>query len=223
MAKEILIIEDEGFTAGLLSRNLSKKGYDIHILERKAALRQVRKHKPSLVIFEIPASDTKASETCRLLRDATTVPIIALTESPAKLDEIEGVEYLTNPLDFRELLATVENALKRRRKRKKGTLRFLRRGDLVLDLQSRGLTKGEHRYRLTPKEFLLLKMFMSNPSQVLSHKKIMKEVWDTSYLGDKRTLYVHVSWIREKIEDVPRAPVYLRTVRGVGYRFETKP
>jgi len=223
MAKEILIIEDEGFIAGLLSRNLSKKGYDIAILEREVALRQVRKHKPSLVILEIPSSGLEASEACRLIRDVTAVPIIALTERPTKLDDIEGVECLTKPLDFRELLTAVEKALSRRRKHGESTARFLRCGDLVLDLQTHYLTKGKRRYRLTPKEFLLLKMFMSNPSQVLSHRTIMKEVWNTDYLGDKRTLYVHVSWIREKIEDMPGTPVYLRTVRGVGYRFEVKP
>jgi len=223
MAKEILIIEDEGFIAGLLSRSLLQKGYDVAVLERKAALRQARKHKASLILLETPASGAAAAETCRLLRDATTAPIIALTDSPAELDEIEGVEYLTKPVDFRKLLMAVENALSHQRKRKKRILRVLRRGGLALDLQTRYLTKGEQRYRLTPKQFLLLKMFMSNPGQVLSHKMILKEVWDTEYDGDIETLYVHVSWIREKIEDQPGKPVHLRTVRGVGYRFEVKP
>jgi two-component system alkaline phosphatase synthesis response regulator PhoP len=102
-------------------------------------------------------------------------------------------------------------------------VRFLRCGNLSLDLRTQCLTKGQQRYRLTPKEFLLLKMFMSKPGQVLSHKAIMKEVWYTDYLGDTRTLYVHVNWIRKKIEDMPGSPVSLRTVRGVGYRFEVKP
>jgi DNA-binding response OmpR family regulator len=223
MAKEILIIEDEGLITGLLSKNLSQKGYDIAVLGRKDALRQARKHKPSLVIFETPSSVVEAAETCRLLHAATTVPIIVLTETPGDLDDMEGVTYLNKPPDFRELMAVVENALSWRRKRRKRTVQFLRLGDLVLDLQTRCLTKGEQRYRLTPKEFLLLRMLMSNPGQVLSHKAIMKEVWDTNYVGDTRTLYVHVSWLRQKIEDEPGKPIVLRTIRGVGYRFEAKP
>jgi DNA-binding response OmpR family regulator len=125
-------------------------------------------------------------------------------------------------VDFRALLTAVENALKRQRSGKTRTLRVLRRGELALDLQTRYLTKGENRYRLTPKEFLLLKLFMSKPGLVLSHKVILKEVWNTEYEGDIRTLHVHVSWLRKKIEDTPGKPVRLRTVRGVGYRFEIK-
>lgn len=222
MAKEILIIEDEGLIAGLLSKNLTRKGYDIAVLGSKDT-KQVRRHRPSLIILEAPASELETAKTCEFLQDATTAPIIALTESSAKLGELEGVTYLSEPPDFRELLAVVEKCLTVRRKRKKRTIQFLRLGDLALDMQTHSLIRGEHRYQLTPKEFLLLKMFMSNPGQVLSHKAIMKEVWDTSYLGDTRTLYVHVSWIRKKIEEQPRKPVILRTVRGVGYRFEVKP
>jgi len=223
MAKEILIIEDEGFIAGLLSRNLSQKGYEIAVLERKDAAGRVRRHKPSLVLVEASASGADTNATCRSLRDGTAAPIIVLTDPSAELDELDGVEYLTKPLDFRTLLGAVETALKRRRTRKARKLRVLRRGDLSLDLQTHCLTKGDHRYHLTPKEFFLLKMFMTRPGQVLSHRAIMHEVWDTDYLGDTRTLYVHVSWLRRKIEDVPRSPTYLRTVRGVGYRFAVKP
>ena len=223
MAKEILIIENEGFIAGLLSRSLVRKGYDISVLEHNKALKQARRHKASLVLLEAPASGAEAAETCRFLRDATAAPIIALTESPAELEDIEGVEYLTKPVVFRELLKAVENALKRKRPSRKRPVRVLRCGNLALDLKTHSLTKGKDRHRLTPKEFLLLEMFMRNPGKVLSHKRIMKKVWNTDYLDDLRTLYVHVSWIRKKIEDAPKKRACLRTVRGVGYRFETKP
>jgi DNA-binding response OmpR family regulator len=222
MAKEILIIEDEGLIAGLISKNLSQKGYDIAVLEPRQVPRQARKHRPSLIILDAPSSEIEAAETCRLLHDATSAPIVALSESPFVLEELEGVAYLPKPPDFRELLAVVESNLSVRKRRKKRIVHFLRLGDLVLDLQTHRLIKGEMRYRLTPKEFQLLKMFMGSPGRVLSHKAIMKEVWDTSYVGDTRTLYVHVSWIRQKIEEEPRKPVILRTVRGVGYRFEVK-
>ncbi len=222
MAKQILIIENEGLIAGLLSKSLRQKGYQITVLELEEAQKRVRRRKASLVLLEAPATAREAAETCRSLRDLTTAPIIALVESPAELGDTEGIEYIIKPLDFRELLAAVENTLNRQRKLPKRTLRVLRYGGLRLDLRLRRLTKGKKRYRLTPKEFLLLKMLMSNPGQVLSHKVIMKKVWDTDYLDDLRTLYVHISWLRTKIEDNPKHPVLLRTVRGVGYRFEGK-
>lgn len=222
MAKEILIVEDEGFIASLLSKSLSRKGYDIAVLDRQA-LSRARKPRASLVILEAPSAVVEAWETCRFLRETTAAPIIALTEHPAELDSMEGVECLTKPVDFRQLLAAVEKALTPLRRGKKRPVRFLRCGNLSLDLRTQCLTKGDQRYRLTPKEFLLLKMFMSKPGQVLTHKAIMKEVWYTDYLGDRRTLYVHVNWIRQKIEDAPGNPVSLRTVRGVGYRFEVAP
>ena len=223
MAKDILIIENEGLIAGLLSRSLSQKGYGITVLEPKEALSRVRRRRTSLVLLEAPASQKEAIKMCRAVRDMTTAPIIALVEPPVDLEEVDGVDCLTKPLDFRELLVVVENVLSHDRKRTKRKPRVLRCGHLTLDLRTRRLTRGERRFRLTPKEFALLKMFMSNPGQVLSHKAIMKEVWDTAYLDDLRTLYVHVSWLRKKIEDNPKQPEVLRAVRGVGYRFQHKP
>jgi len=222
MGKEILIIEDEGFIAGLLGRNLAQKGYSLDIVDRKQAMQQTRKLKPSLVLLEAPDEPGAALEICQHVRDTLNAPIIVLTEPASSLDDVEGVECLTKPVDFRAMLGAVENALKRHRSAKTRAVRVLRRGDLTLDLQTRLLSKGEQRYRLTPKEFMLLRLFLSKPGQVLTHRLILKEVWNTEYDGDIRTLHVHISWLRRKIEDAPRKPVRLRTVRGVGYRFETK-
>ena len=104
-----------------------------------------------------------------------------------------------------------------RRKRKAG---HLRAGGISLDLKSRSVTKGKVTVRLTPKGCALLQTFMKNGGIVLTRKFLMKEVWDTDWTEDTRTLDVHVRWLRQKIEDNPSKPVYLRTVRGVGYRFE---
>ncbi|MBC7260683.1 MAG: response regulator transcription factor [Chloroflexi bacterium] len=220
MTKEILIIEDEGFISGLLSRNLSQRGYEITAVKCKDALRQARKYQASLILFEVPTTGAKAFETCQLMRSVTTAPIIALIENPTQLGEIEGIQYLSKPVDFHQLLVIVENTLKSKPTPRRHKLRTLRDGDLVLDLRTRCLTKGDHTYHLTPKECLLLKLFMSNPGRVLSHKTILKKVWHTDYDGDIGTLQVHVSWLRKKIEDEPGKHLRLRTVRGVGYRFE---
>ena len=222
MAKEVFIIGDQGSVASLLSKNLSRKGFDIKVLKREDALTLARRQKPSLLIAEIASAGEHALEECRLLRDATSVPMIALVESPGEMEEIDGVEYLSKPPDIQELMTAVDGALKRRRRRTR-PVRYMRVGDFVLDLTTQTLTCGDQQHRLTLKECQLMKAFMSNPGRVLSHKKLMQEVWQTEYVGDRGTLYVHVSWLREKIEQAPGAPVYLRTVRGVGYRFDTKP
>ena len=93
-------------------------------------------------------------------------------------------------------------------------------GSLALDPDSRSFRKGEQTMHLRPKEAALLALFMCNPGKVLSRKEIMKKVWETDYMGDTRTLSVHVRWLRQKIEDDPSSPRFLRTVRGVGYRFK---
>ncbi len=104
---------------------------------------------------------------------------------------------------------------------RKGPQGCLKSGDLTLDLEKRRASKkGRNPVRLTPKECALLTAFMRNGGEVLSREFLMKEVWDTDYLGDTRTLDVHICWLRRKIEKDPRRPIYLRTVRGVGYRFE---
>jgi len=106
------------------------------------------------------------------------------------------------------------------RTRRKRKAKPLQAGGISLDLENRCVTKGKVTVRLTPKECALLQTFMNNGGMVLTRKVIMKKVWDTDWTEDTRTLDVHVRWLREKIEDDPSKPVYLRTVRGVGYRFE---
>lgn len=108
------------------------------------------------------------------------------------------------------------------RPKAKKSPRLLQAGDLTLNLENRHLTKGKVTQRLNPKECRLLETFMRNGGEVLSRKFLMKEIWDTDYLGDTGTLNVHIRWLREKIEDDPHKPIYLRTVRGVGYRFEAQ-
>jgi two-component system phosphate regulon response regulator PhoB len=107
----------------------------------------------------------------------------------------------------------------RQKKRKAQTPRVLTVDGLSLNLKTRELQNGHGAIHLTPKECKLLATFMCHPNQVLSHRFLMREVWETEYIGDTRTLQVHVSWLRRKIEENPRRPTRLRTVRGVGYRF----
>ena len=141
------------------------------------------------------------------------------TFMPTVVQKVRETAWKPRPLPFIESVLP----LVREVRAEAGKLsRFLPAGDLSLNLESRHLTKGELTYKLTPKEFELLKAFMRNPGRVLSRKYLMKKVWETDYVGDTRTLDVHIRRLREKIEDNPSNPLYLRTVRGVGYRFEAQ-
>lgn len=221
MAKEILIIEDDAFIAGLLGRGLVRKGYTVTVVGRNQALKRARKHNPSLVLLEAPGDAAQVSQICQHVRSTTSAPILVLTDVPIGASEADGIAYLTKPVDFRAVLAAAEYVLDKRSRRRRAA-RLLRCGDLCLDLHTHLLTKGDHHYHLTPKEFELLRLFMSKPGEVLTHKAILREVWNTEWEGDIRTLHVHVSWLRKKIEDDRHHPLFLRTIRGVGYCFEAR-
>jgi DNA-binding response OmpR family regulator len=148
--------------------------------------------------------------------------MIVLSDAPLDLDDFGEIECLTKPIDFRRLFGAVTRSLNSAKRHKPRPVRYLRAGKFSLDLQKQVLVHGDDHCDLTPKEFFLLKMFLTNAGHVLTHKAIMKEVWSTDYTDDKRTLQVHVSWIRKKIEEDSSHPKYLRTVRGVGYRFDAK-
>ena len=221
MAKEILIIEDEGTIAGLLRRSLTQRGYSVVVLDRQQALLNTQKRHPNLVLLDAPADPVLARSLCQHVRSAQSCPLIMLVDSSTTTESSEGIDLLPKPVDFVALLAAAETSLKQTKPARIRSLRVLRRGELVLDTKTRLLANGERHYRLTPKECLLLRLFMTRPGQVLSHKLILQEVWNTEYDGDIRTLHVHVSWLRSKIESTPHRPEFLRTVRGVGYRFDT--
>lgn len=221
MAKEILIVEDEGTIAGLLSRSLTQKGYAVAVLNCQQAFPDTQMHHPNLVLLDAPPDPVLARALCQHIRSTQGCPLIMLTDSSSSVETTDGIECLPKPVDFVALLAAAETSLKQTRPARMRSLRIIRRGNLILDSKTRLLTNGDKHYRLTPKEFLLLRLFMTKPGQVLTHKLILREVWNTEYDGDIRTLHVHVSWLRHKIEAVPHKPELLRTVRGVGYRFDT--
>jgi DNA-binding response OmpR family regulator len=138
---------------------------------------------------------------------------LILAEGATDKDVVGAAEILIPPFTSRKLINRLKRILKDEGK-------VLQAGGLTLKSGTRCVNNGCREWRLTPKEFELLKVFMRNPGRVLSRRFLMKKVWKTDYMGDTRTLDVHIRWLREKIEKNPSAPVYLRTVRRVGYRFE---
>jgi DNA-binding response OmpR family regulator len=216
MTFRILFVEKDVTTADLLVPSLERKGYRVSVA---ASLRQasgrIRSARPDVLVLDVASFGSygyKISETLRVRLDGVPT-ILLLKKGHASAGSVADA-YMTPPFTSRKLLYRV------RKVAEKLSSRELRAGSLVFDPDTRTVRKGDTSVPLRPKEAALLAMFMNNPGRVLSRQELMKEVWETDYMGDTRTLSVHVRWLRIKIEDDPSLPRVLRTVRGVGYRFE---
>jgi len=218
MSLKVLLIEKNTSILSSMRPGLEKKGYIVSaVRSRKKALEQVGADKPDLIVLDATSPRLDGGRTCQALRQKVgEVPIILICKEGNDSGQAEADFRLTAPFTFRKLA----NRIKRVVQGSEQGGETLQVGGLILNLDRRSVTRGNKKHQLTPKELRLLEVFMRNPGKVLSRKFLMKNVWETDYVGDTRTLDVHVRWIREKIEEDPSSPVYLRTVRGVGYRFE---
>ena len=218
MSLKVLLIGKVASTLSSLRPSLEKKGYLVSaVCSRKKALEQVGADEPDLIILDATSPRLDGGRTCQALRQKVgEVPIILISNEGNDAGHAEADFRLTAPFTFRKLV----NRIKRATQGKEQSGETLQVGGLVLHFDRHSVTRGKTRHQLTPKEFKLLEVFMRHPGKVLSRKFLMKNVWETDYVGDTRTLDVHVRWLREKIEEDPSSPVHLRTVRGVGYRFE---
>lgn len=216
MSFRILFVEKDLTTADLLVPSLVRKGYQVTVAEtQRQALGRIRSVRPDLLVLDVAsfgAVGYKVSDAVRSRLDG--VPTILLLEKGHGGAGATAEAFMTPPFTSRKLLYRIKKLAQTL------TSREIRAGPLVLDPDTRILRKGETTMALRPKEAALLTLFMSNQGKVLSRLEITRQVWETDYIGDTRTLSVHVRWLREKIEDNPSAPRFLRTVRGVGYRFE---
>ena len=177
------------------------------------------------MVLDILLPEMDGWDVCRELRRHSSVPILMLTALGDEVDRIVGLEmgaddYLTKPFSARELVARIRALLRRVALDQTSVANTtLTLGDVVLDLNTRSLMKNGRLLTLRYKEFELLSLLMGKAGQVVSRAEIFDEVWGTDWLGDTRTLDVHIRWLREKLEDDPSQPRYIQTVRGVGYRF----
>jgi DNA-binding response OmpR family regulator len=166
--------------------------------------------------------DGDGRDLCREIRHTSDVPIIMLTARGEEVDKIVGLElgaddYVVKPFSAGELVARMRAIMRRgRATARKGPVEI---GEIALDPAARTVTKGGQPVELAAKEFDLLHMLMANAGQVMKREEIMDEVWDPHWFGPTKTLDVHISWVRKKIEDDAASPVYITTVRGVGFRF----
>jgi DNA-binding response OmpR family regulator len=227
MAK-IVIVEDETTLAETLAENLADEGYKVLIAGNgDSGLNMIRAEVPDLIILDIMLPILDGLSVCRIVRkDPTTahIPIIVLTARGTEVDKIIGLEsgaddYIVKPFGLGEFLARVR-AMMRRMPGRAASQDELVSGDLRVDMTGRRVFLGSEELRLSHKEFDLLSELMRNQGAVLSRDLILTKVWGYEFFGDKRTVDVHIRWLREKIERDPSNPQRIATVRGVGYRFE---
>ncbi|QPC80488.1 response regulator transcription factor [Phototrophicus methaneseepsis] len=229
MAKKILIIEDEQNLVNNLAEKLRAEGYNVMTaLDGEAGWDKVRNEKPELIILDIMLPGLDGLSLCRMVRNEPTtkhIRIIMLTARGAEVDKIIGLEsgaddYIVKPFGLGEFLARVRAVM--RRPEPETTLQQdeMISDDLRLNMTGRRVFKSDDEVKLSNKEFDLLAELMRNKNAVLSRDLILTKVWGYDYFVDKRTVDVHIRWLREKIEDDPSNPRRIVTVRGVGYRFE---
>lgn len=229
MPRKIVIIEDEQALINNLADKLRAEGYKVSTaVDGESGWDIVRAEKPDLIVLDIMLPGLDGLSLCRMVRnDPSTrhIPIIMLTARGTEVDKIVGLEsgaddYIVKPFGLGEFLARVRAVLRRPTPASVVQQDELQSTDLRLNLTGRRVFKNDHEIKLSNKEFDLLAELMRNKNAVLSRDLILTKVWGYDYFVDKRTVDVHIRWLREKIEDDPSNPRRIITVRGVGYRFE---
>ena len=223
----VLVVEDEENLLAALRYNLEHDGHSVLTAADGAkGLETARAASPDLIILDVMLPGLDGLEICRILRRESDAPILMLTAKGEEIDRVVGLElgaddYVAKPFSMRELMARVRALMRRPRSRTAGPRgETLQAGPLMLDTEAHSARLGGDELRLKPREFDLLALFMRNPGRAFTRDQILERLWGHDYIGDVRTVDVHVRWLREKIEAEPSTPARIITIRGVGYRFE---
>ena len=224
--ESILIIEDDPAMLRGLKDNFLFKGYQVRTAkDGESGLNEALSSKPDLIILDIMLPGINGYEICRLIRgEGLDIPIIMLTAKGQESDIILGLnlgadDYVTKPFSIHELLARVNAFLRRKRGQEVRQFQF---GDFTLNLDSRRLLHGGKEVELTPKEFSLLALFVKRIGCALTRDEILKHVWGYDILVTSRSVDRCINTLRNKIEKNPQTPVYIKTIRDIGYRFESQ-
>ena len=227
MPARVLVVDDERVVTEVVERYLQREGYEVSLASDGAeALRVAQEWAPDLVVLDLMLPTLDGLEVCRRLRHDSSTPIIMLTARGEETDRVVGLElgaddYIVKPFSPRELVARVKTVLRRTTSEVAQSPGGTRRFDtLTVNPQTRAVILKGQQVRLTAKEFDLLWFLASHPGQVFTREQLMDQVWDYTYAGDYSTVTVHIRRLREKVEADPMKPRYIKTVWGVGYKFE---
>jgi DNA-binding response OmpR family regulator len=220
----LLVVDDDEGVLNFLRRVLTSEGFEVTLATSVSDARAaIKTDLPELVVLDLGLADDDGLELLAELRTDTDIPVIVLTGRGAEHDRVLGLrmgadDYIVKPFSAGELVARIR-AIQRRGRAPSARRAPIAVGSITLDPASRAVTKDGEPIELAAKEFDLLKFLMSHAGEVVGREEIMDEVWDPHWFGPTKTLDVHISWLRKKIEDEPSAPTYITTVRGVGFRF----
>ena len=229
----ILLIEDEDLIRDMIVVALEEEGYEVHTANNgRSALNMLQspdfsrdKLNPDLIILDLMLPEVNGLDICRLLRyQGDITPILVVSAKSSETDRVLGLEvgaddYLTKPFSMRELIARCRALLRRQGYSRSSTSSIQKYRDISLFPEECRVMVRDVEVNLSPKEFRLLELFMSYPRRVWSREQLIEQVWGADFLGDTKTVDVHIRWLREKLEAEPSQPEYLITVRGFGYRF----
>jgi len=229
MAKKLLVVDDEVSIVKGLRFTLLQDGYEVDVAyDGQEALDKVAQNDYDLIVLDVMLPVVDGLRVCQSVRETSTVPIIMLTAKGDDMDKILGLEYgaddyVTKPFNILELKARIKSILRRAGTVKTAAPASERKvsqvGDLCVNAESRSVYIGDREVNLTAKEFDLLYLFISNPGKVYSRENLLEMIWKYDYLGDLRTVDVHIRRLREKVEADPSHPRYIHTKWGVGYYF----
>jgi len=231
LAKRILVVDDEASIVELLKFNLQREGYEVlDAPDGETAIQLVKSDRPDLVILDVMLPGIDGIDTCQAIRRESNVPIIMLTAKSEEFDTVLGLsvgtdDYMAKPFSTRELMARVKAILRRQAASSAtrddgGGDNLLRIGEVEIDALSFQVRAHGKLIEITPKEFELLRLLMSNAGRVLTREVILERVWGYDFPGNTRTVDVHIRKLRQKVERDDSQPDYIQTVHGIGYRFK---
>lgn len=225
MARRILLVDDEPLIIKGLKFALEQDGYDTDsAADGEEAVAKILENEYDLVLLDVMLPKLSGIEVCQTVREKSDVPIIMLTAKGEDMDKILGLEfgaddYMTKPFNILEVKARIKSILRRAGTMKEAPKLELSAGELSINIGNRSVIARGKNVNLTVKEFDLLQLFMNNPGKVYSRDELLETIWGFDYLGDFRTVDVHIRRLREKIEEDPANPIYIMTKWGVGYYF----
>jgi len=227
MAKRILIVDDDQLMRRSLAFNLEQAGYEVKSAAKaEDALEVLRGSAFDLVLLDIGLPGMDGLDAVGIIKDEFAVPVIFLTARRRELDEVVGLElgaddYVTKPFDMDVLLARIKAVMRRSAGRTQpvNEIRLLKSGDIEIDTSAHTVTVAGRRVELAPREFELLQVLILESNKVLAVDDLLVRVWGAEFIGQPQVVYVHIRWLREKIESNPNKPQRIITVRGKGYKF----
>lgn len=225
-SKKVLIVDDEEHIRELIKFNLKKEGYDTAVaVNGTEALRIIKETKFDLILLDLMLPEVDGLEVCKEIRrneETSDIPVMMITAKGEEFDKVLGLElgaddYITKPFSIRELMARIKALLRRSNvKKEENIIKF---GDVVVNFQTREVTKETKNVELTLKEFELLKLLIKNKGNILTRELLLDKIWGYEYIGETRTVDVHIRHLRKKIESDDKNPQFIQTIRGVGYKF----